>query len=285
MSETTLQLAFQTGGLPDLDSLLRGLGKGASASAFEGQQIDFKQPAPSIKDTLQILADASVCFANADGGRIVLGIDDRATTLAETFLGVEPGYSLDIVRKGIFDRTQPSLTVHVAERYAHGVRLLVIDVPPGVVFHSNTAGLATRRLGTECRPFPPEQQRELLAARGQFDWSAQGSGLPLETLSAGELERMRRLLRDAGREELARLRDVPLLESMRLVAPDGTATNAADLLLAEESDLAATLPAHGYSYQYRPTPGREATVLSYAQRIADHRHAGESSRPEPDRAA
>ena len=38
------------------------------------------------------------------------------------------------------------------------------------------------------------------------------------------------------------------------------ATNAAVLLLGDEQLLADAVPNHGYSYQYRPTPGSEATA-------------------------
>lgn len=252
--------------LPQLDDVLARVGRDAPAASFESQQLEFKEPAPSVKDTLALLADAAVCFANADGGRIVLGVNDRATTRAKALVGVPLNYSIEIVQRGVFDRTSPRLTLMVAERIVDDVRLLVIDVPPGVTPHSNTAGTATRRLGTECRPFPPAEQRDFLAARGQFDWSAESSGLSISELSKAEFERMRMLLVEAGADELARLRDKTLLESLRLVASDGAATNAAVILLGREADIAKNVPSHGYSYQYRPTPGSEATHRLRGQR-------------------
>lgn len=229
------------------------------ASELESQLLEFKEPAESIKATLELLADAAVCFVNADGGRIVLGVNDKATDAAAALVGVSPDYSIEIIRRGIFDRTTPKLTLPVMERQVDGARLVVIDVPPGVTPHSNSAGTTTRRLGTECRPFPPAEQREFMAARGHFDWSAQTSGLPVERLSRVEIERMRALLREAGQGALARQRDRDLLESLHLVAEDGNATNAAVLVLANESDLMRSLPMYGYSYQYRPSPGSEST--------------------------
>jgi ATP-dependent DNA helicase RecG len=245
--------------LPDLERTLARIGRGSPASELESQLLEFKEPAPSIKATLELLADAAVCFVNAGGGRIILGVNDKATDRATALVGVPPDYSIEIIRRGVFDRTNPKLTLPVIERELDGVRLIVLDVPPGVTPHSNSAGTATRRLNTECRPFPPAEQREFMAARGQFDWSAQPSGLPVSDLSRAEIERMRALLAAAGADDLARVRDQSLLESLRLIADDGSATNAAALLLAKEADLSRVVPMYGYSYQYRPTPGSEAT--------------------------
>ena len=206
-----------------------------------------------------MLADAAVCFANADGGRIVFGVNDKAKTKAKALVGVPADYTADLIRRGVFDRTTPPLTLVVNERLEDGARLFVIDVPPGVAPHSNSAGLATRRLDKECRPFTPAEQREFLVARGQYDWSAESSGVDLRRLSTAELDRLRQLLFEAGSDELSRLRDKQLLEALRLIAGDGKLTTAAVLLFTKEATIAEVVPAYGYSYQYRPSPGSEAT--------------------------
>lgn len=245
--------------LPDVQDLLTKLGRGVSAGNLEGQQLDFKEPADSIKETLGMLADAAVCFANADGGRIVLGVKDKATKRSDALVGVPLDYSLEVVRRGVFDRTSPPLTLVVNEHTEDGVRLLIVVVPPGVAIHSNNAGLATRRLGKECRPFTPAQQRELLAARGQYDWSSESSGVEIRGLSRAEVDRLRDLLAAAGADDLVGLRDRPLLEALRLVAADGNVTNAGLLMVGREPIIQEVIPTYGFSYQYRPSPGSEAT--------------------------
>jgi ATP-dependent DNA helicase RecG len=257
---TGYQLSLQSAPqLPDIDEVLSKLGNGVCAGDLEGQQLDFKEPARSPKDTLALLADAAVCFANAEGGRIVLGVKDKTRTRRDALVGVPLDYTSDLIRKGVFDRTSPALTLVVNERLEDGNRLLIIDVPPGVTPHSNSAGLATKRLGKECRPFTPAEQREFLVARGQYDWSAQSSGVDLRKTSKAELDRLRQHLQDAGSDELSRLRDRPLLEALRLIAKDGLLTMAGVLLFAKETAIAEVIPSYGYSYQYRPSPGSEAT--------------------------
>lgn len=234
------------------------VGRRQSASFYESQVLEFKETGRSPKETLVLLADAAVCFANAEGGTIVLGVNDKATTRAQALVGVEPSYSVEAVRRGIFDRTVPSLTCNAYEWEEDRVRLVVIEVPPGVLPISTSAGTATRRLGKECRPFTPDQQREMLVARGQVDWSAESSGASVRDLSRLEVERLRQLLVDTGSEELARLTGARLLDALRLRV-DGEVTNAAVLLLGTEELIGDLIPNYGYSYQYRPTAGREAT--------------------------
>lgn len=129
----------------------------------------------------------------------------------------------------------------------------------GVAPHSNAAGTATRRLGRDCLPFTPEQQREVLIARGQVDFSAEPCAASEADLSANEFDRMRRLLRRVGKDDLAALPDDRLLGALRLRTADGRLTHAALLLLGHEEALERHLPTYGYSYQFRPSGGVEAT--------------------------
>jgi ATP-dependent DNA helicase RecG len=243
----------------ELQWVLKRVAAPQPASFFESQILDFKEAKRSTKETLAMVADAAVCFANADGGSIVIGVNDRATARSQALVGAPPALTVEVVRRGIFDRTAPNLTTFAYELEEEGVRLLVVDVPAGLQPHANTAGLATRRLGKECRPFPPDQQREVQMARGHLDWSAESSGVAVGDVDGGELDRFRRLLGAAG-SNVSDLRTRSFLESLRLIADDASLTNAGALLLASPDVLAEALPFHGYSYQYRPTSGTEATT-------------------------
>lgn len=241
-----------------LDAALASVSLGARPGDLEGDELEFKEVGNDAKQTLRLLADAAVCLANARGGHIVLGArDDEAGPAA--FQDVPSSLTVDVIRKGIFDRTRPSLTCFVMERLEHGRRILVVLVPPGVGTHSNASGLATRRLGKECLPFTPDQQREVLSARGQIDWSSEPTTRRVDDLAPIEVERFRQLLRRAGRIELAALETEPMLVDLRLALPGGRLTRAGVVLAGREGVLAEEIGDYGYSYQYRPTPGAEAT--------------------------
>lgn len=232
---------------------------GARASTLEGQTLDFKQSGRDPKETLVLLADAAVCFANAEGGDIVLGVNDKASGV-DAFVGVPSDLTVDVIRKGIFDRTRPNLTCFVEERDEHGHRVIVVSVPPAVGTCSNAAGLSTRRLGTQCLPFTPDQQREVLTSRGLMDWSAEPTDITLDQLAPIEIERLRQLLRRAGRQELATSTTAQMLSDLRLVpVGDDRVNRTGALLLAPAEVLADVMPEYGYSYQYRPTSGAEAS--------------------------
>lgn len=230
---------------------------GNRAADLESQTLDFKLADGSLKSVFLRVTDAVICFVNSDGGHVVLGVDDKGSGRA-ALAGVPSEISVDALRKGIFDRSMPPITAFVSERTVDSVRLLVVTVPPGIHPHSNTAGLATRRLNRECLPFPPDQQREVMIARGQFDWSAESSGVAPRELSQLEFHRLRSLLTAAGRKHLSGLDDLALLTALRLLARDSMVSNAGILLLADESTLREVVPDYGYSYQYRPSQGREA---------------------------
>lgn len=262
--------------MTQIEEALTRLRAGESASELESSHLEFKQEDPSLKRMFEILADAVVCLANADGGHVVLGVTDVSGPQG-SFQGVSPAITPDLVVRGIFDRTRPSLSVPVEERVTDGVRLLVITAPRGATFYANAKGTATRRVGNQCQPFPPQEQRQALASRGLYDWSAATSGRDLTAIDPEEMGRLRRLLRVAGRDDAAKADDVGLLRDLRLTTPHGKLTNAGLLLIGREDVIQRSIASYGYAYQYRPTPGSEASsrlreakpILTAVERLLD----------------
>ena len=148
---------------PDLDRVLVDLRKGVSAHDLESQSLEFKEEEQDLKKSLGLIADAVVCFANAEGGTIVVGVSNRPVGRGSSLLGVSVKLTADVLRRAVFDLTKPGLSVPVFEVDASGARLLVLTVPEGAVFYSNSRGTATRRVGSDCPPFTPEQQLQAAA--------------------------------------------------------------------------------------------------------------------------
>lgn len=252
--------------MADFTEALQLILEGASPRDLESESLEFKEEeSGDPRRSLETLADAVVCLANAEGGLLVFGIANGARG-PEAFRGVSPKLTVDVVRRGIFDRTRPSLSVPVTEVVELGARLIVITVPKGAVFYANTAGTATRRVGNECRPFPPEEQRQAMAARGLFDWSAEITDIGFEAVAPEEIGRTRRLLQLAGREDLARVDERKLVRDLRLMDARGSLTRAGVLLLGEADAIASIVPNHGIAYQYRASPGSESSARFRSQR-------------------
>lgn len=250
----------------DVAVALRAVREGAAPRDLETQRLEFKEEDGNLKKALESIADAVICLANTEGGTVVIGVADRPDASGNSIVGVSSDLTVDVVRRGIFERTRPSLSVPVGETVEGGHRLLVVTVPHGVVFYANARGTATRRVGSECRPFPPEEQRQAAAARGQVDWSEELTDVGIESASADELARFRRLLALAGRDDLARADDRKLIRDLRLSNAAGRLTRAGVLLLGREQDIERWIPTYGYAYQYRETPGSESTARMRGRR-------------------
>ncbi len=251
--------------MSDLTEALARIRSGAVPADLESDTLEFKEEeAGDLRRVLETIADAVVCLANAEGGFVVVGVANRQAGPA-AFLGVSAKLTTDVVRKGVFDRTRPTLSVPVEDHTEGAARLLVITVPKGAVFYANASGTATRRVGSECRPFSPEERRQAAAARGHYDWSAELTDLGFEAVAPDELARVRRLLILAGREDTARSEDRKLLRDLRL-AQAGRLTRAGLLILGEADAIESQTPNYGYAYQYRPSPGSESSARFRAQR-------------------
>lgn len=267
-----------------LADVLKAVLDGAPAHTFESEQLEFKTEAESTKRTLELLADAVVCLANARGGTVVLGVSDADTI--QPLPGVRAELTVDIIRQGIFDRTRPELSVPVTEVEYAGVRLIDITVPQGATFYANAKGTSTRRIGTQCLPFSPEQQRQALASRGLYDWSSREVA-SATAISEDEVVRLRRLLRAAGKDELASMKTIPLLTDLRLVTQQGALTMAGLLLVGQAEEIARHVPNFGTAYQFRPSPGAEATahfretrpILAAVDRLLDVIEVRRTSHP------
>lgn len=246
--------------LVEVDAALSQVGVGGvTAGDLESPTLEFTAWSGNVKEMAGIVSDAIVCLVNADGGHVVVGVADREPDRLAAIKGVPAALDPEALRRAVYERTRPSVTPFVSTRIVEGARVLVLTVPSAVQPHANASGLATRRQGTDCLPFPPNEQREWLSARGQIDWSAEASDATSADVDPSAEAHVRRLLSAAGREHTAVL-DMPrLLTDLNLATPQGRLRNAGVLLLASEKVLRAVVPSYGYSYQYRPSPGSEAT--------------------------
>ncbi|MBQ1021515.1 putative DNA binding domain-containing protein [Micromonospora sp. D93] len=238
----------------DLEAILAG----TAARKRESSILDFKVAKSNLKDAWADLAEASVCFANASGGTIVVGVSDTPGG-PEAFIGCE----LDehTLRQRIYHLTMPGLLVEVdVVRFAHK-RLLVIRVPEGLEVYSTTRGYTYHRVNDECLPMRPAEVSRLAEERRGVDWSAAPSSRSLEDVDPLALRQCRRLLAnsvDSRRQSYARLSDHDLLRALKAVGDDERLTRAGELLLCT---AAASAPADAVVYQHRKTQAGEPDAI------------------------
>lgn len=243
-------------GVNDLKQVFDQIARGATPADLETSELDFKAQPGSKPDAIRLLVDASICFANAGGGTVVMGVAN-GTAGPNAFKGCD----LDavIVQRRIHELTEPALMVGARMEAFGGTELLVIDVLQSFEVHADKQGRATRRLGTDCLPVSPQEHQRLREERLGVDWSGQRSDRSVSEVAPAALAAARDALSrvEDDRRPLASLSDADLLRAIGVVDADGQLLRAGEVLfLPPEDNIAPAV-----LYQYRPTPGGEATYV------------------------
>ena len=236
-----------------LDQICQRLRDGERAEQLEGPDLEFKRwPLKRGEPQLRVehekvrswLREYAVCFANADGGALILGIDPGRAG-AEALEGCV-GYDLDRMRAETFDGTAPPITADISEYHTPGATLLVVSVPKSPRVHATTDGRRFRREGRRCRPLLPEDDALVHVEKGG-DYSARLlAGAGRDVLDPLEVERLRAWARRHRQGELGSLDAEALLRALELVHLDpsgrGRPTVAGVLLCGRHAALRELLP-------------------------------------------
>lgn len=240
-----------------IDELLKRVEAGAPPSTLESDVFDFKAPRDEGASSMTVIAEATVCFANANGGTIVVGVEDQARE-GSPIVGTKIDH-LDLQRY-IYTNTAPRLTVDVQELDRDGVRLLVIEVPRGVDVHSTASGRYPARVGRDCITLTADQITNLAADRRGLDWSAEPSARTVDEVDARAIETARDYLRRLpdSRADLVSMSDSDLCRALG-VCDSGTRLNrAGELLFCRAEDYVIV-------YQYRATMGGDSLAVERLQ--------------------
>jgi hypothetical protein len=130
---------------------------GATPRILESATLEFKEQGRSVADALKTIADAALCFANASGGVVVVGVADQKSGAAAL-----PGCTIEVdaVRRRVWELSRPPLTVDAWEERIDGIRLVFVSVPQSPEIHSDPQGRAPRRIGRDCQPMDPSEQMQ-----------------------------------------------------------------------------------------------------------------------------
>lgn len=248
--------------LDPLGDALQLIADGATAASLENETLDFKRDPHTVTGRgapgnpqarlVEELVDAVVCFANARGGRIVLGVDDR-TPGEGAFIGTQADPA--VLRNRIYGNTRPQLTVPIEEIQFAAVRLLVITVPEGLDLVTDGKGKALSRTGTSCAPLTEDARRALAHERRNPDLTARPSDRPWQDVAPAAMRQARGLLEQLVdlRNQMADLDDGSLLRALNLVDRDDRLLIAGEILFCTpEQDMLDILT--------RPAAGSEPSV-------------------------
>jgi ATP-dependent DNA helicase RecG len=220
---------------------------GGPADAIESEFLECKpwDPDPRrLKEQLRDVRETVVCLANARGGAIVLGIQDKKRKRSEAITGVGD-LRPDLVRKAVYDGTDPHLLVDAEVIVEPEGTLLVLHVPQGLGVHTTSEGVAKVRLGKECQPLTGSMLAQRLSAGADVDRSGQFlSGATFADLDPDPIRQLQSLVATEGRKpELGRLSPSEMLENLGLLH-EGDVTLAAVLLAGRSAALARWASQH-----------------------------------------
>lgn len=218
--------------------------------ALESHYLDFKRSQGS-KEDLKVACEYACCFANADGGVLVFGIDDKVVGRGHAIHGVK-GHEPDRFRRGIYSDTRPNIDaeVELLEVPEGTGRLLLIRIPPGSSKPYGTAGgLYKQRVDKHCVPLDRNSFLRAQVNTGALDWSGEPAmGLSLADLDPLQIERARQVLRrKAPSSELIGLSDPKFLQGLEAVR-NGKVTHTGMLLFARREVLAQHCPQAQFHY-------------------------------------
>jgi ATP-dependent DNA helicase RecG len=226
--------------LEDLLERLRQLtsrGVGEAAEALQGEQLALA-PWEGSDAAVRAASIQAVAFANHRGGDLVFGIeaDGRIT-------GCPGADAVRLIRE-VFARTRPSIVADVWSYPTPDGVLLVMTVPEGATLHATSEGLRVRRAGRANLPITPDQDAQMLGARGEVDFTDRTlPGIRLSDLEPMQLIYLREILRRKNdQSELLELTDEELLQALGLVGEGGAPRVAALILLGSRRVLRERLP-------------------------------------------
>jgi ATP-dependent DNA helicase RecG len=227
---------------------------GVLLSGRESFTVEFKSDKGPLSDAE--LVEAVVCLANAQGGTLLIGVeDDGQVTGLHARHHTQPGH----LAAFISSRTVPPVSVQAEfVTVSQGV-VAVLTVPsaPNVVATSE-GKLLTRYLDSQgepgCRPLYPHEMVSWAADRGQADYTALSvADTTWADLDPLEIARLRRMIEENhGDAALLELGDEEMARALGLTRQEqrgSTPTVAGLLLLGKEAALRGNLPSHEVAFQ------------------------------------
>jgi ATP-dependent DNA helicase RecG len=235
----------------DIEKLLPELDR-CVADDLEGQDLDFKLWDDKSRDkAVKTVVRMAVCMANGGGGTVVFGIGDRIQGREKAILGVPYDINTDLLKKAVYDQTDPKITP-VFEEFSvpEGTgRLILMQIYPGMPPYTDTSGYGTVRIGKDCQPLTGTIRRKIGIETGESDYTADiVCSATTEMLSITAVEILQGLARrERAPEDLLGMSALDMLETLGLIK-HGKMTRAAALLAGTESAVRQYVPGHSWTF-------------------------------------
>ncbi|WP_019155466.1 AlbA family DNA-binding domain-containing protein [Robertmurraya massiliosenegalensis] len=134
----------------------------------ENKVVEFKSwvKIPNKKELMEILTNETVGFSNAEGGIILVGVEDNGE-----ITGCQD-YDEQSIIESIYDRTVPKVFTDIENITIDGKEILKIIVPKAPETVATSRGTVYKRLGKNTKPFYPGEYQSNIIQGFKGDFSA-----------------------------------------------------------------------------------------------------------------
>lgn len=229
----------------------------------EDSNYDFKSLKKAIgaKSNLESLAETCVCFANAQGGTIVIGIEDKDSEppLGQKVKVDEMNKVLARLRSltdGV-GLVNPELVIH-----ENGGEYFYFKVMPSTrLIATTSSGKVLVRISDNCYPVKSEELTDLAAEKNAFQWEL--TVVQKLTLSQADADQIVYFLDNIKRSDkvsdfIKQKNDSEILEHYQLLSPEGFLTNLGVLWLGTPAQRARL--SYPVTFQYLVYNDREEKI-------------------------
>jgi ATP-dependent DNA helicase RecG len=128
-----------------------------TADELESQALDFVSWCEEMKENLRQAVEGVVSFANAEGGVVVFGVEDKVVGRRQAITGC-CGYDLHKWRQQIYENTRPNLRCTAEEMRVPEGALVLVRVPESPAKPCGTTrGVFKVRVGRSNKPLDPSE--------------------------------------------------------------------------------------------------------------------------------
>lgn len=180
------------------------------------------------------LASTCVCMANAQGGTIYIGIENK-----EKLPPPDQIITIELANKTITKLRSlcynVGLTPHDIEMHPNGGQYFGIKVLPSLKSIATTSdGKVFIRIGDQCQPVRSEDLVRLASEKDAFQWELQSRNITIKSISPDSLRWFANEIRMSDRVKLfvKELSDIEIAEHYNLIQ-DGSLTNLGVLWLGD----------------------------------------------------
>ena len=184
-----------------------------------------------------------VCFANAQGGYIYIGIEDKATLPPKEQI-ISDRNLPDIIQKNIEQRSVNvgvAITIETAENQAEYIQVQVFRNAQTIA--STTDGKYYIRVHDECKPVPPDEMARLAADKNAFIWEVQTTKkVPFSDFDEAKKRAFLKEIRNSHRVSnfIKEMSDDEIL-NYYFIQKNGYLTNLGILWIGKRNDRASLL--------------------------------------------